>query len=39
VRDDGKLKEPIAPQTFHPNRAGQAGYANAVAAANRDVFG
>jgi hypothetical protein len=39
VRDDGKLKEPIAPQIFHPNRAGQAGYANAVAAANRDVFG
>jgi lysophospholipase L1-like esterase len=37
TRRDGKVIE-TALQTFHPNQAGQAGYANAIAAANRDIF-
>jgi lysophospholipase L1-like esterase len=28
----------ISPQTFHPNPAGQRGFADVIAAANRDVF-
>jgi lysophospholipase L1-like esterase len=35
----GRNGEPlISPQTFHPNPSGQRGFADAIAAANRDVF-
>jgi hypothetical protein len=31
--------EPVlSATTFHPNRSGQRGYADAIAAAHRDVF-
>jgi lysophospholipase L1-like esterase len=36
----GRNGEPIiSPQTFHPNPSGQRGFADAIAATNRDVFG
>jgi lysophospholipase L1-like esterase len=35
----GRDGEPlISPQTFHPNPSGQRGFADAIAAANHDVF-
>ena len=35
----GRDDEPvISPQTFHPNPSGQRGFADAIAASNRDVF-
>jgi lysophospholipase L1-like esterase len=35
----GRNGEPVlSPQTFHPTPDGQRGFANAIAAANRDVF-
>ena len=36
---DGSKLPPLGPDTFHPNAAGQAGLADAIAAANPDLFG
>jgi hypothetical protein len=37
-RKGGRRTLATSPSTFHPNAAGQVGYARAIAAANRDVF-